>query len=1263
MEFVNKVPGISVYEGMVAYIAIPRSELLGKDLSVSILQDSKRVDLDVSWTYDNEVASARLDFVKEGNYEDLAVSYEGTSGAVEEHFCTGEDHFVIDASAPHIELLAETQTGVVNLFSQSPTEEEPLYLVSRQATLVVEDQTFAEDLVEMGTSGPVSWQQDQENPRRYQAKITLPEGSVDAAIRVRDALGRQAEGKTGSHIVVDSTAPAIERVRCMNTSQRELGDAEIYLKQGEQRIAFSVRDEHLEGVELTCDGRVLPLQHQGTDWIVELEEGTYQRMVLTARDKAGHISTREIKNIVVDITAPQVKLDFSSKDAAQEIFKDRRFMSVTVEEAHWDAKSVSVRVVHKRGDALSTTLPNAWQHQGDIHTLSYEFSQDGTYFVEIHAQDALKNEAQPVISRTFVVDATTPEVSIFRPDPSIRIGQVDYYGRPVSCVISIFDANLDLERTTVQADHLPDLSDIATWEHVQASDGTPGYTTTIQVDECPDGIWAEPTIDAFDVVGHSTHAGGKNFVVDREAPRVVHAELIGEPSAQLAGGSYIFFNTPAKLALSCTDTSGVTSMSFKREETLNTYELEKPSLSQVMTLDLAQDFLGSRISQEDEVIIQDVVGNTRVWSLGSMGSVQSDKARLGQEDLTNTALARIGHPAAVILDTNPADISLGGPTSHSYYRKPQTLNVSVDEDNFSLLAVLDPTRPVALITKRDAATQEETQQVVCVSDFIKQGMPWVYQTSLAEDGIYSVTAQLTDCANNRSNTAELQEVTIDTSAPQASLTWSEEPASHGRYYAHARTAYLSIQETSFDPDLVSIDTDGQLRSWNTSGLTHTIEIIFAQEGEHHLTVSGKDLAGNAFEPLTEEPFIIDTTPPELVLAGEAEIVLTTGEHTLHTLEDEGAYNGQVTPRVELSDAIALDAETLKVELTRVSHPGELPHITLNRSLGEKNISVEIQNLGMSVRDAHAFDPLADDIYDLRVYVEDCAGNAAEKSLRFSLNRFGSTYLVRAYSADSEVSLGGKKLLWDAPDIEIREINVSGVDLSTLEVTKEYAQRTVRLEQSPTTSDAGYTVVDEGDATQAHWHQTLYHISRANFGIGSSSDDGDGGQGSYAVFVSAYDRAHNLNSSTQFWKKDEGSYESDHNECDLSFTLDEIGPAIEPLNIAPISCAFVQEVEIYIKDEISNGDDVSAYVDNAPVEVVPTNRAGTYRVRIPAQSFAPRKLKVEVTDYAGRSASAESEIFYISSFIPEAVVVAAAIGLVLFAASRYKNRTARFQEAK
>lgn len=469
---------------------------------------------------------------------------------------------------------------------------------------------------------------------------------------------------------------------------------------------------------------------------------------------------------------------------------------------------------------------------------------------------------------------------------------------------------------------------------------------------------------------------------------------------------------------------------------------------------------------------------------------------------------------------------------------------------------------------------------------------WTCTVSYTEDGDYTFDVTTTDLVGHKAEEADYgdsvapKEFTIDKTAPVIQISFNNNDVRNGKYYDAARTATISIEEHNFSADGATVTTTANIQEgsvaapapsgWSSNGDTNTATVPFNEDGNYTMHVEFVDLAGNEAEPEDVDEFVVDTTAPELEITG---------------VEDHMAYNGDVAPIITYHD-INYDASSAVVAIQGVKHPsGE----NLNGTRTEDAFG------GSFVCDNIEAVKANDDVYTATGSVSDMAGNETEVQVVFSVNRFGSTYMI----ADETQPLLDNYYTNTPQDLHVIEINVDSQVSNRVTTSLNGEVNTLQ-------EGTDYTVAESVPG----WHQYDYTILAANFTT----------EGIYDVTLSSEDEAGNT-SSNRAVKEDDG----ETSDLPITFVVD----MTPPVNVI----TGVDNDEQYIAVErtiVVNYDDnigmagMTLYVNDEKVAEYDgedlQNAAGS--IQYTAKSANRwQSFKVVSTDLAGNT-SEESTVRYL-----------------------------------
>ncbi|MDR2420557.1 MAG: hypothetical protein LBD49_00435, partial [Oscillospiraceae bacterium] len=259
------------------------------------------------------------------------------------------------------------------------------------------------------------------------------------------------------------------------------------------------------------------------------------------------------------------------------------------------------------------------------------------------------------------------------------------------------------------------------------------------------------------------------------------------------------------------------------------------------------------------------------------------------------------------------------------------------------------------------------------------------------DGFVAFTAY--DRPGNSSGATGARRIVVDDIAPAVAVTYSAPVRSAGgvRYYAGDIRAAIEVTEANFFAEDVSvlIEKNGGAPAavspvWTDGGAgRHTGEFTLTGDGAYTAAVTYTDRSGNEMADYRSERLVIDTKKPVIRLEGIAHESANNGGIIGFTLtaEDENFDIASFAPRLT---AIVAPGGAFKTE--------ELPPGTLRIAASGGAYSYVTENLA------------EDGIYSLVCEAADMSGNAAEeiavaasgdaaeRTVRFSVNRRGSAFM-------------------------------------------------------------------------------------------------------------------------------------------------------------------------------------------------------------------------------------------------------------------------------
>lgn len=353
---------------------------------------------------------------------------------------------------------------------------------------------------------------------------------------------------------------------------------------------------------------------------------------------------------------------------------------------------------------------------------------------------------------------------------------------------------------------------------------------------------------------------------------------------------------------------------------------------------------------------------------------------------------------------------------------------------------------------------------------------------------------------------ETANIVVDNIPPVVDVTYSQPitEANNIKYYAGNIDAKVVITEANFNSDDVVVKVnDNKVTdvSWKKDNAdTNTGTFTITGDGDYIVTVEYTDRSENKMETYTSNRLTIDTKAP----------VVSVSNIKNNSANKDEKFGFTITAK-----DINLDSTTFKPTLTAVV-------LNENGTFSTKTISLgDMATVKVGEEYSFTIDNLADDaIYTLVCTVEDMSDNKYEKvilsdgkeyeSVRFSINRNGSTYGIEENTAD----LIEKYYVQNVTDnVVIIETNA--------DVLSEYK---VTVNGKELAKDTDYTVTEVGG--NGSWMKYTYSVNKELFA----------NEGEYKIVVSSKDKAEN-------------DAFSDVKDATVNFVVDRTAPIVTITGLA------------------------------------------------------------------------------------------------------------------
>lgn len=513
------------------------------------------------------------------------------------------------------------------------------------------------------------------------------------------------------------------------------------------------------------------------------------------------------------------------------------------------------------------------------------------------------------------------------------------------------------------------------------------------------------------------------------------------------------------------------------------------------------------------------------------------------------------------------------PDGGRYYNEIRTAKVIIYEKNFvEELAGFKITNTEGIMPK--------------ISEWEKEGDAYFCTVIFAADGDYSFAVSCEDGAGNGAEKSG-GDFTVDRTSPKIEVTFEEAEEGRGQFFRTSRKAEITVNEHNFHGEglrgriLFQEEGTGERiireikeEDFRSEGDIHRAEIQFEENGSYRIWLSAVDKAGNRQEgDEYKTEFIIDKNSPKIEING---------------VTDESANRGNVETVITCCDAY-LDPESSFVKLERLD----------DREALSENTGIYMEDQDKRIRfllNDLPYEPEMDGLYLLTVCCIDMAGNARERAVHFSVNRFGSVYMA---SEDTKEWLcpedGSYPYLNREKDVVVREYNVDPVE--------KY--------QAAAGHDGEIRILKEGEdyarrkLEETGWYVYEYRISKKNFEE----------EGNYEVVLYSEDAAGNRMGNV--------SAKAEDRQAAFEFSVDKTGPSVFLSGAEDGGYYNTDELELFLnirdnmslgKVEICVGDKREIYEEeNLQMDAEDRSRAIAFSVK-EAEDW--QILTVQAEDAAG-----------------------------------------------
>ena len=599
-------------------------------------------------------------------------------------------------------------------------------------------------------------------------------------------------------------------------------------------------------------------------------------VLITAIDNAGNErSSRTAEgDIKIDMTPATIEVSYDNNDGDTSFpdgvyFKADRTATIVVTERNFDESLI--QVVAKNLDGNDPEI-GQWKHaagdgNGDnsTHILEIKFTEDGDYTLEVSGTDKAghKNDGIAVDGTVapwaFTIDKTAPTVSITYYNDDVY--NENHYKAQRIATITVTEHNFETEsgRLVITSATEGDVAEsakpqVSTWDPGENEDE---HVATITYSGDAKYVF---DFDYTDKAGNPTADIAKQtFYVDKTAP--ANLKITYKPSVVgvfLENATFGFYKAPVEVMIEATDDlSGVDYFEYSYAVQDGASSINKGKLDQVVAA-----------TRDGETNRYYTTFTIEPQFRGHVYFTAYDMA-------TNEESTVVDEKTVVVVDDIAPGITVKyeGPdaSNDKYYNGKRTAKIEITEANFFGQDLEDELLVIKVGTKQNL--NDEYSWTKQRPAFTKDGDVYTAEILFDQNLHYAFDIKYTDRSGNVYDEYEMDEFTVDTIAPEISVSFNNNTAFNDKYFNDDRTATITVVEHNFNEEAMNVLVNGsatqvQWTKLENAADTYIAEVPFTNDGHYTFEVSGADLAGNKNDGVTEEEgtvapwdFVIDKTNP------------------------------------------------------------------------------------------------------------------------------------------------------------------------------------------------------------------------------------------------------------------------------------------------------------------------------------------------------------------------------------------------------------------
>lgn len=266
------------------------------------------------------------------------------------------------------------------------------------------------------------------------SKVLNAQGNTNGMNVWVNAVDRTGHSSEVNRVIsIDKDAPVIN-VSYDNT------EADGYYN-STRTATIEVQERNFDASQFTISGDYGTLgtwHNEGDTWfntITFSEDGDYQ-FSLGCTDRAGNVANGySSEKFTIDKTAPIMTVSWNNDNPSNgNYYNTQRTATITVVEHNFDGSLINI---------TGNGTINGWSSNGDTHTATVSFPEDGEYQFSLSGSDLAGNSCEGYDSGEFIIDTTAPTLTIDGVQASVS------YKEDVGFTVDVQDKYIDVANTSV----------------------------------------------------------------------------------------------------------------------------------------------------------------------------------------------------------------------------------------------------------------------------------------------------------------------------------------------------------------------------------------------------------------------------------------------------------------------------------------------------------------------------------------------------------------------------------------------------------------------------------------------------------------------------------------------------------------------------------------------------------------------------------------------------------------------------------------------